>query len=473
MNFKELEFKCGLEIHAQLDTGKLFCRCDSKVYGENKDFSLVRKIRAVAGETGKIDIAAAYQMKKDKTFIYTGDRKLNCLVELDDEPPQEINEHAVKVALQVAKLLNCDIIDEIEVMRKIVVDGSNVSGFQRTMLVGMDGHIETSKGEVKIEILCLEEESAQKIKENKDYIEYNLDRLGVPLLEIATDASIKDPDHAKEVAEIIGMIVKSTGKARKGIGTIRQDVNISSKGHPRIEIKGFQDVKSMPQTIEKEVERQQKEVKENKKCEQNVRKAESDGTTSFLRPMPGASRMYPETDVSPFVPDIKGIKIPKLISEKKEEIQKLGLSKDLAKLIASEGKSELLSEFANKFKNIKVSFIAETISPTLKELSRNGLDTEKINSEILESIFYELNKGNISKNSIRNILEGVCQGKNLEKLLSQNKNIDDKELETQIKQIIKKNKEAPFNALMGLTMKKFKGKADGKKISEILRRLSK
>mgnify|MGYP001572433986 CR=1 FL=1 len=312
-------------------------------------------------------------------------------------------------------------------------------------------------------------------------MEYNLDRLGIPLLEIATDSSIKDPEHAKECAEIIGMIIKSTGKMRRGIGTIRQDVNISIKGHPRVEIKGFQDLKNMPFTINKEIERQLEEIKSikskssdnvEKELEKTVRKAEPDGSTTFLRPMPGAARMYPETDVKKIIPDIGNIKIPELISEKKEKIEELGLGKDLAQLIAKEGKADLLIRFAERFANVKPSYIAETMLPIMKEIAREGFDTNKINEDTLSLIFSALNEDSIAKNSVVDIIKGVCRGEQVKDLISKNKTISDKELEERIKAIINAKKGAPFNVLMGEVMKELRGKADGKKISELVKKLS-
>ncbi|GAF96681.1 unnamed protein product, partial [marine sediment metagenome] len=145
-----------------------------------------------------------------------------CLVELDEEPPRPINQEAIGIALEISLLLKAKIIDEIQVMRKIVIDGSNVSGFQRTALIATDGYIETSLGEVRIPVICLEEEAAKKIKETKDSATYRLDRLGIPLIEIATEPDIKNPEHAKETASLLGMILRSTGKVKRGLGTIRQ-----------------------------------------------------------------------------------------------------------------------------------------------------------------------------------------------------------------------------------------------------------
>ncbi|MFB6294919.1 MAG: Glu-tRNA(Gln) amidotransferase GatDE subunit E, partial [Candidatus Nanohaloarchaea archaeon] len=146
---------------------------------------------------------------------------------------------------------DCEVPDEIHVMRKTVIDGSNTAGFQRTMVVGLDGSIDTSEGAVEIEDVELEEDSAGIHSKEKSEGVFDLDRLGVPLLEIGTDASIRSPEHAQEVAEHLGMLLRSTGKVKRGLGTIRQDVNVSIDDGARVEIKGFQEL------AENEVERQQ------------------------------------------------------------------------------------------------------------------------------------------------------------------------------------------------------------------------
>ena len=69
---------------------------------------------------------------------------------MDSEPPHLINEEAVKISIEIAKLLNAKILPEVEVMRKVVVDGSNTAGFQRTALIAYDGFINSSKGIIKI-----------------------------------------------------------------------------------------------------------------------------------------------------------------------------------------------------------------------------------------------------------------------------------------------------------------------------------
>ncbi len=465
MEYEKIRFKCGLEIHQQLDTNKLFCSCPSLNSSAPADIHFERRLRAVVGETGEIDAAAAHEMAKGKKFIYEADSRDCCLVEMDEEPPHQINPEAVNVALEIALLMKAKIVDEIQVMRKTVVDGSNVSGFQRTALIAYDGELETSKGKVRLITICLEEEACQKTEETDRYVKYRLDRLGIPLVEIATDASIKDPEHAKEAAEKIGMILRSTGKVKRGIGTIRQDMNVSISGRARVELKGFQELKMIPAVLQREVERQTN----TEKFEPHVRKVEADGSTSFLRPMPGAARMYPETDVVPLRVDVSGIKLPELISDKTERLESLGINKDVAKSIAKEGKTEYFENLFSRFKELKPSFVVEVFMSVRGNLKKDfGIEEEKVKNKDIEKALEIADKNSIPKNLIVNILADIVKGAFD---LSRYKGISDDEILEEIEKIVKEKPGLNQGAYMGLIMARFKGKVDGKKAMEILKRV--
>ncbi|MBR9682357.1 MAG: Glu-tRNA(Gln) amidotransferase subunit GatE, partial [Candidatus Aenigmarchaeota archaeon] len=214
-----------------------------------------RKLRAVAGELGKVDPAAMFEALRGKDFQYQYFPS-NCLIELDEEPPRDMNEKALDITLILSKMLHASIADEIHTMRKIVTDGSNTSAFQRTALVGRNGYLDTSKGKVSIDNISVEEESAGIVEKQNKYAVYRLDRLGIPLVEIGTGPDIKDPEHAQEVAEKIGMLIRSTGKSQRGIGSTRQDVNVSIRGGNRIEIKGVQELGMIKIMIDNEIQRQ-------------------------------------------------------------------------------------------------------------------------------------------------------------------------------------------------------------------------
>ena len=257
MDYEDLGFKCGIEIHQQLDTDtKLFCECSTDSRNVSAYSKVRRKLRPVPGESGSVDDAAKFEFLREKDFVYNVYRDISCLVELDEEPPHEVNPEALETVLQFARMVDCDIPDEIRFMRKLVLDGSNTSGFQRTAIVGLDGVLETEQGEVEIPDIELEEESAGVHKRGDESVVYDLDRLGIPLIEIGTDASIKNPEHAKQAAMRIGMLLRSTGNVKRGLGTIRQDVNVSIDGGARVEIKGFQDVRNLDKLVKNEVRRQ-------------------------------------------------------------------------------------------------------------------------------------------------------------------------------------------------------------------------
>jgi glutamyl-tRNA(Gln) amidotransferase subunit E len=256
-DYSKLGLICGIEIHQQLDTiSKLFCSCPTKLREvEESNFEFFRYLRPARSELGEVDRAALEEVLVSRRFHYkTYDT--TCLVEADEEPPREINPEALEISLIIAKLLSMKIVDEVHTMRKTVIDGSNTSGFQRTAYIGSNGCIETSEGRVGIGILCLEEEAARIIDDRGDELVYSLDRLGIPLVEIGTAPDIVSPNHAREVAQHLGMILRSTGRVKRGLGTIRQDVNVSIRGGARVEIKGVQDLNLIDKIVDLEVQRQ-------------------------------------------------------------------------------------------------------------------------------------------------------------------------------------------------------------------------
>jgi len=256
LDYKKLGLKMGLEIHQQLNTDeKLFCACDCNLTDKEPEFKILRNLRPTQSELGKIDRAAFEEARRKLNFIYEAYAHETCLVEADEEPPHPLNLEALEISLIMATLLNMHVVDEFHVMRKQVIDGSNTGGFQRTGLVATDGYIETDYGRVVIENLCLEEDAARRIGHEKGMVTFRLDRLGIPLVEITTDPSINHPEQVKEVAYQIGQILRST-KVKRGLGTIRQDLNISILEGARVEIKGVQDLDLMPKMVENEVKRQ-------------------------------------------------------------------------------------------------------------------------------------------------------------------------------------------------------------------------
>jgi len=256
MDYKQLGLKVGLEIHQQLNTKrKLFCHCPTVLRTDDPIFTVERKLRPTPSEIGEVDVAALKEYMRGKTYIYQY-YDTNCLVELDEEPPHLVSDEAKVIGVEVSLLLNSNIIEEIQVMRKTVLDGSNTSAFQRTMLISTDGYIKTKDGPVSILTVCIEEDAARLISQDDTTKTFRLDRLGIPLVEIATGPDISNPEQAKEAAYALGQILRATGKVKRGLGTIRQDLNVSIREGGRVELKGVQKLEMIPSWVEREIERQ-------------------------------------------------------------------------------------------------------------------------------------------------------------------------------------------------------------------------
>lgn len=272
-DWKDLGLKMGLEIHQQLNTkSKLFCSCPTELVDDDVDLTIRRNLRPTQSELGQMDRAALQESMRNLNFNYESFNKHTCLVECDDEPPHALNQEALELAITISTLLNMHIVDEFHTMRKQVIDGSNTSGFQRTGLLATDGYLDTPYGRVKIETIGLEEDAARRVDTNSEFTEFRLDRLGIPLVEITTDPSMHHPKQVEEVAYMIGQVLRSTN-VKRGLGTIRQDLNVSIAKGARVEIKGVQNLELMPLIVEREVERQLKliEIKEElEKCHAEV-----------------------------------------------------------------------------------------------------------------------------------------------------------------------------------------------------------
>lgn len=530
MDYKKIGLKIGIEIHQRLATEKkLFCNCPSNFdETENQLFAFERKLRPTTSEIGEIDQAAMHEFVRRKDFVYSHYPNC-CSVETDSDFPFELNKEALLIGLQLSKMLAMQVPDTIHIMRKVVIDGSNTAGYQRTALIATGYEksiINTNFGGVRVKDLNLEEESATKIEESDSKTNYRLDRLGIPLVEISSYPDIWHPEQAKEFASKLGLLLRSL-KVQRGIGTIRQDVNISVRGGARIEIKGFQELRLLDKLVETEAKRQldlisvkktinnieikfkEKELGEffkksscqflrklskekiiclrvkdfqgifklqcgeitlgkeianyakfyglkgiihsdedlekygfakkeivilkekmnskekdlliiigGNKCElalgliktrilylkkgvpEETRFAEGTNTR-YARPLPGAARMYPETD-SPFikVSDLfEKISLPETLEDKSKKFQEIGLNKDLAEQIT---KSKELGLF-EKLLSYKVEpkIIADLLVNKKKALEREG---NKIEEEGIRFVLENLEKDRIVKKAIQEVL---------------------------------------------------------------------
>jgi glutamyl-tRNA(Gln) amidotransferase subunit E len=257
MDYKKLGLKVGLEVHQELATEhKMFCQCPPELFRDEPEYTFVRRLRPSQSELGEVDPAALFEFMKGKTIVYEANRETSCLVEMDEEPPGPLNDEALDICLTFALMTGSAPVDEVHVMRKIVVDGSNTTGFQRTCVTSIGGSIDVGGRVYGLQNVGLEEDAARKMAEGEMVSRYRIDRLGIPLIEVATDPDIHSPGEAEDVALAIGRILRATGKVKRGLGSIRQDVNISIVGGALIEIKGVQELNLVSKVVEYEVQRQ-------------------------------------------------------------------------------------------------------------------------------------------------------------------------------------------------------------------------
>jgi len=620
-DYNALGFKCGLEVHQQLDTGKLFSRTPSLLREDKPDYKVKRTLRPVVSELGEFDKVALEAFRKGLYYIYEGYNDTISLIELDEEPPQPVDQDALKTILEISLMTQSSIIDEIFVMRKMVIDGSNTSGFQRTMLVSTGGKIKLKEKELGIQTMALEEDSARPIERTNEYITYRLDRLGIPLIELATEPGIENPEEAKQAARAIGEIFRRTGKVKRGLGTIRQDLNVSIKEGARIEIKGVQELEIIDEYVKREVHRQvklievreklksrnlsekdlknktidvaeifseteakiiknaiekkekiialklekfagiigeeiqpgrrigtefanyvktktglkgifhsdelpkygisEKEVQEVKKsldcakedafviitgneekakmgleavyertiqCLKGVpeetRGALEGGNTEYLRPLPGAARMYPETDLNTIKiekKDIDSIKktLPLTVKEREALYTKWGLNEKLSNEMK-------LNNFARLFE-MKVKSGADAkktaliLLEAMTDAKRKGALTDNLGEKEIEEIIDASNSGKLPKEILIDCI--IEKSKNpvtgIEEIISKNGGgtASQDEVQKIISEVVKKNStlvkqtgERAVGPLMGDAMKELKGKVSGKEISELLKK---
>ncbi len=282
MDYARLQMKCGIEIHQEIATQhKLFCKCPPKLSEKTTEWTFTRRLRPSQSELGEIDPAALFEFKKGKIIQYEADSDTACLVEMDEEPPGPMNREALNITLTFALMVGSNPVDEVWVMRKTVVDGSNPGGFQRTSVVSLEGAITVNGKSYRLNQICLEEDAARNIRVEGDIITYSLDRLGIPLMEITTAPDMNTPIEVKEVAQRIGAILRSTGKVRRGLGTIRQDLNVSIMNGPVVEIKGVQALEMIPIIVEFEVHRQAALLEIAKELKKRGASLEKQGVTQF------------------------------------------------------------------------------------------------------------------------------------------------------------------------------------------------
>jgi len=570
---------------------------------------------------GQVDPAAYFEFQRGRTIIYEADRETACLVEMDEEPPHHINDEAVDVCLTVACLLKSTPMDEIRVMRKVVIDGSTTTGFQRTCLIAVGGEVEVDSKRVPIQTICLEEDAARILGADRTTTRYRLDRMGIPLIEVATAPVIESPEEAVKAALTIGRILRDTGKVRRGLGAIRQDINVSLEGGALVEVKGVQRLDQVSKVVEYEIQRQQRliqirdelmrrgatsknleaaprdlthilsktsseviqqslerggvvlavplpnfagllreelipglrfgtELSDHAKfwgrvggifhsdelpgygisgseteqlraalnlgegdgfaivsgpvenCRdaltavlrraaealegvpEETRAANPDGTTRYMRPRPGAARMYPETDIPSMAVSGERLSavrsgLPETSKEKSARlVERYGLNRKLVEQLLSSDFFELFEEVVERFK-VNPTLVAVTLTETLKSLARDGVEVDGLTDGQVMDVFNLLATGELAKEAIPDLLRWVAEHRGrsaregLKELGLQLLSVE--ELSRVVDRVLDRNAAlieergaAATGPLTGLVMSEVRGRADAKSVGRLI-----
>jgi glutamyl-tRNA(Gln) amidotransferase subunit E len=618
-DLERADVKVGLEVHQQLETSrKLFCECPI-VKSEEFPFSFERRLRPAQSETGRLDPAAMFEFVRSKSTVYLCNPESSCLVEADEEPPHKLSDEAVDIAIQVSNLLHSTVVDEIHVMRKIVIDGSNTSGFQRTAVVGLGGYLVFGGRRVGVQSLTVEEDAARLMGEDGSSRSFALDRLGVPLVEVALEPFGGSPEEVGQLALHLGRTLRSTGRVARGLGTIRQDLNVSVNGGKVVEVKGVQKLNLLPKVVAYETKRQLALIEVSKKLkdrgvalvstsifdaslilrgsgsgvirrhlkdsgtlvcirakglagllgwepwsgvrlgrelaevaranslggiihsdeflrqgisqdeEEALRKecgatkedalvllagrlpavkrallqvksrlshavdgvpaetraATEDGETRYMRPRPGAQRMYPETDIPDVVIDQRRVKAlgSRSVEPWETAVQRYGklysLSRDLTLKLFD---SDYWGEFEGLAKEHKLepSVIASMLVDLPVRLSREGIPEESLRFELISEVLRAIEAGAVAKEAAPDVLRAVGRGRaktvaEAVQLLGLG-SVGAEEIKAIIDGVllseaglVRERGEGAFAPLMGRVMAQLRGKADGAVVSRLLK----
>ena len=624
VDYQGIGLKVGLEIHQQLDAQmKLFCDCPTRLSLDEPSRTVPRRLRPTQSELGQVDPAALFEFQRGKMILYELDDETTCLVEIDEEPPHRLNPEALEITILTALLFHSIPVDEVQVMRKIVIDGSNTAGFQRTCIAALWGSMEVDGVTIAINQICLEEDAARKTGESGILTKYRLDRLGIPLIEVTTGPVISSPHQAQEVAFAIGRILRATRKVKRGLGTIRQDLNVSIREGALIEIKGVQKLEVISKVVENEISRQLSLIKikkeagfrgleehhlksdfqdttdlfKNTTCRvirealakggvvlvarlpklsgllgfelepglrfgteladrahfwggvgglfhtdelpaygiserdveelrrrlgcnkedaavmvaddrescmhalgavmercremlrgvpEETRAANDDGTTRYMRPRPGAARMYPETDIPLVIvkPDwIKDLEknLPQMPDAlTKQLIEQYGINRKLADQLAN---SDYLEVFTRVMKDTSLngSFVATILTESTRSLEREGVPLENLSNAQFIEVFRLVSDGATAKESVQDLLAWLSKNPQVDprKALGQLglRMLSQGELDLMIQRridenlpLIKAQGSRAEGKLLGFVMGEVRGKADSKLVAELVRK---
>ncbi len=468
------EVVIGLEVHAQLKTkSKIFC-ADGTEFGleQNEQTSPVS-----LGLPGVLPV---------------------------------LNKEVLNMAILTGLALNCTIAPYTKFDRKQYFYADLPKGYQISQFdkpIATNGFIEIKGKKIRINRVHMEEDAGKLVHAGADgiagsaYSLVDLNRAGVPLLEIVSEADMRSAEEARAYMEELRNIVRYLGVCDGNLeeGSLRCDANISIRPvgqkefGTKAEIKNMNSFKALQRAIEFEVDRQIDVVESGGHVVQETRLwNEAEGVTKSMRSKEEAHdyRYFPEPDVMPVTVTKEMIeevakKMPELPQQKRKRYEEqLGLSEyDATVIVEQMDTARFFDKVVEKGVNVKiaVNYLMGDVTAYLKE-TKLALDETKLTPDNLAELVSMIDKGTISNNIGKKVLETLLKEGGSAQAVVDAKGLSVISDEDSIKAIAKKvvdenpeqvaaykgGRDKLFGFFVGQVMKETKGRANPQVVNKLL-----
>jgi len=406
--------------------------------------------------------------------------------------PMLPNKEAIDKAVEIGLMLGCKISPTLIFQRKHYSYPDLPNGYQKTMSgsYSMPVGVKGSFLGIRIQQVHLEEDPA-RYEPSTGKVDYN--RSGIPLIEIVTEPDFTSPEQVEDWLKKLMTTLSYIRAVHKDAG-VKADVNISTEGHPRVEIKNINSFKSIVKAIQVEESRQKKVIENKEKAIQHTRAwDDANGVTHFMRGKEFAEdyMFIPEPDLpvidmmDSYINKLKS-KLPERPDEKLKKFVKFGINKLDAEVLSSE---IILAELFEKISKqvdpiltgrwLRREFVRianynqrelDEMKITEKELIPllNLMQNKKITEKTAQKIMNELGAKifDVEKYVKSNKLEAVSDTGSLEKFCKEAIKENPKVIED-----IKSGNEKAINYLVGQVMRKTRGTASPDEVLKILKKL--
>ncbi|TKC02603.1 Asp-tRNA(Asn)/Glu-tRNA(Gln) amidotransferase subunit GatB [Pedobacter cryotolerans] len=470
----QFELVSGLEIHVQLNTHSKIFSSDSATFGAKPNEHISAVSLALPGALPKL------------------------------------NKEVIEKAIRIGLALNCEINQHNFFDRKNYFYADLPKGYQITQdnsPICKNGFINVilpngDEKRIGINRIHLEEDAGKSLHDqNPQYSYVDLNRAGVPLIEIVTEPDIRSAEEASalltEIRQLVRHLNVSDGNMEEG--SLRCDANISirEKGTTsfgtRCEVKNLNSIRNVRRAMDFEFNRQVEVTSKGERIIQSTLNFDADkGTTSPMRAKEEANdyRYFPDPDLQPIAISDEWLNaiqsampaLPKEIA--KQLIAAFGVSKTEANLLAED--TDLYNYFneakleVNNQKSL-VNWLLGSIRALLNEQNISIAQFE-VSPKQLATLINLVDEKKISQQSaLQNLLPNLKAGKDV-LALANDLNLliveDSDELSSYITEVLAKyqpqvqayktGKKGVLGLFVGEVMKLAKGKADAKKVSDLI-----